>query len=41
MTILSALLKGIKAKNWVMKIPQKYDEEKIRLWEMKLEGIFN
>ena len=40
-TLLLALLKGIKAKNWAMKIPQKYDEEKIKLWQMKLEGFFN
>lgn len=40
-TLLSALMKGFKAKMWAMKIPQKYDEEKIKLWQMKVEGIFN
>ena len=39
-TILSALLKGIKAKNRAMKIPQKYDEEKIKLWQTKVERLF-
>ena len=40
-TLLSALMKGLKAKMWAMKIPQKYDEEKIKLWQMKVEGLFN
>lgn len=41
MTILSALIKGIKAKNRAMKIPQNYDEEKIKLWQTKVEGLFS
>lgn len=40
MTILSALLKGINAKNQAMKIPQIYDEEKIKLWQTKVERLF-
>ncbi len=40
-TILSALMKGIKAKNQAMKIPHNYDEEKIKLWQMKVESLFN
>ncbi|MBQ6935028.1 MAG: hypothetical protein IJN49_00640 [Clostridia bacterium] len=40
-TLLSALMKGLKAKMWAMKIPQKYDEEKIKLWQMKVKGLFN
>lgn len=39
-TILSALLKGINAKNQAMKIPQIYDEEKIKLWQTKVERLF-
>ena len=40
-TLLSALMKGLKAKTWAMKIPRKYDEERIKLWQMKVEGLFN
>ena len=40
MTIISALLKGINAKNQAMKIPQIYDEEKIKLWQTKVERLF-
>ena len=40
MTILFALIKGIKAKNQAMKIPQIYDEEKIKLWQTKVERLF-
>ncbi len=39
--LLSALLKGIQAKNWAMKIPQKYDEEKIKIWQLKVERLFD
>ena len=41
MTILGALMKGLKAKNQAMKIPQNYDEEKIKLWQAKIEGLFS
>ena len=41
MSLLSALMKGIKAKMWAMKIPQNYDEEKIKLWQTKVEGLFS
>jgi hypothetical protein len=41
MTILSALMKGIKAKNQAMKIPPNYDEEKIKLWQTKVERLFS
>ena len=41
MTILSALIKGIKAKNQALKIPKIYDEEKIMLWQRKVEGLFS
>lgn len=41
MTILSALIKGIKAKNQALKIPKIYDEEKIILWQRKVEGLFS
>jgi flavin-dependent dehydrogenase len=41
MTILSALIKGIKAKNQALKIPEIYDEEKIILWQRKVEGLFS
>ncbi len=41
MTILSALIKGIKAKNQALKIPEIYDEEKIMLWQRKVEGLFS
>ena len=40
-TLLSALLKGLKAKNQAMRIPTKYDEEKIKLWQMKVERLFS
>lgn len=41
MSLISALMKGIKAKNLAMKIPEKYDEEKIKLWQMKVERLFS
>lgn len=41
MTILSALIKGVKAKNQALKIPEIYDEEKIILWQRKVEGLFS
>jgi hypothetical protein len=40
-TLISALLKGLKAKNQAMRIPTKYDEEKIKLWQMKVERLFS
>lgn len=40
-TLLSALLKGLKAKNQAMRIPTKYDEGKIKLWQMKVERLFS
>lgn len=41
MSLISALMKGIKAKNLAMKIPEKYDEEKIKLWQTKVERLFS
>ena len=40
-TLIYALLKGTKAKNTAKKIPVNYDEEKIKIWQMKLERLFN
>lgn len=40
-SLLSGVMNGLKAKNQAMKIPQNYDEEKIKIWQTKVERLFS
>ena len=41
MSLISALLKAKRAKKLALKIPEEYNEEKIKLWQAKVEALFN